>query len=130
MEKIIKEMIRGKEITYELREDGMYYPVTYEESVAPLLQMSKYGKARAKYIEETDPKLYREMTSSLKKWWDYLLEIDEEALAMEERLIIEMKKREGVNSELQSKDIMTYIQKLTNIMHSAEEIVMNEIVYS
>ncbi|GAB6160315.1 TnpV protein [Howardella ureilytica] len=127
--RIEKVMMGGMEITYEEREDGMLYPVTLEEWAAPLSEMSKYGRMRARYIEEYNPKLKEEMVANL-TWWNHLMETDEEAKAMEERLIEQMKEREGVNEQLKRTDWMEYVRRLQNIIYTAQEIVMNELIYS
>lgn len=123
------KVVHGVEITYEQEENGIFYPVAFKERIGPTEEMSKYGRMRARYIEEYNPKLKEEMVANL-TWWNHLMETDEEAKAMEERLIKQMKEREGVDEHLKRTDWMEYVRRLQNIVYTAQEIVMNELIYS
>ena len=47
-----------------------------------------------------------------------------------EALSEQMAKAEGVNEELKAADQMKWAAKMNNIRHSAEEIVLTELIYS
>lgn len=123
------KVVHGVEITYEQEENGIFYPVAFKERIGPTEEIGKYGRMREKYIEETNPELKEEMAENL-MWRDHLKETAELGKEMEERLIEQMKEREGVNEQLKRTDWMEYVRRLQNIIYTAQEIVMNELIYS
>ena len=56
--------------------------------------------------------------------------IDTSARDMAEYLIKEMAKKQGVTEELKATDMMRWIGLMNNIRACADEIVLNDIVYS
>ena len=61
---------------------------------------------------------------------EHLVEIDTSACNMAEHLIKEMARKQGVTEELKGKDMMKWIGLMNNIRACADEIVLNDIVYS
>ena len=59
-----------------------------------------------------------------------LADIDTSACNMAEYLIKEMAKKQGVTEELKATDMMRWIGLMNNIRTCADEIVLNDIVYS
>ena len=59
-----------------------------------------------------------------------LHQIDEECNQMMDRLVEQMKERQGVTEELKMQDQMAWVGKMNNIRACAEEIVEKEIVYA
>ena len=64
------------------------------------------------------------------KLYEHLVEIDTSACNMAEHLIKEMARKQGVTEELKGKDMMKWIGLMNNIRACADEIVLNDIVYS
>lgn len=64
------------------------------------------------------------------KLYEHLAEIDTSARNMAEYLIKEMAKKQGVTEELKATDMMRWIGLMNNIRACADEIVLNDIVYS
>ena len=64
------------------------------------------------------------------KLYEHLAEIDTSARDMAEYLIKEMAKKQGVTEELKATDMMRWIGLMNNIRACADEIVLNDIVYS
>ena len=64
------------------------------------------------------------------KLYEHLAEIDTSACDMAEYLIKEMARKQGVTEELKGKDMMKWIGLMNNIRACADEIVLNDIVYS
>ena len=58
-----------------------------------------------------------------------LHQIDEECNQMMDRLVEQMKERQGVTEELKMQDQMAWVGKMNNIRACAEEIALNKIVY-
>ncbi|WP_270521863.1 TnpV protein [Ligilactobacillus ruminis] len=99
--------------------------MTVEES-PPL---SKYGRLRQRYLGEHKRVLYLNLLTS-GKLYEHLAEIDTSARNMAEYLIKEMAKKQGVTEELKATDMMRWIGLMNNIRACADEIVLNDIVYS
>ena len=57
-------------------------------------------------------------------------EIDTSARDMAEYLIKEMARKQGVTEELKARDMLRWVGKMNNIRACADEIVLNDIVYS
>ena len=112
-------------IRYELIGD-YYYPCLTVEKSPPL---SKYGRLRQRYLREHKRVLYFNLLTS-GKLYEHLAEIDTSARDMAEYLIKEMAKKQGVTEELKATDMMRWIGLMNNIRACADEIVLNDIVYS
>lgn len=112
-------------IQYELIGDYYYPCLTVEES-SPL---SKYGRLRKRYLREHKRVLYYTLLTS-GKLYEHLADIDTSACDMAEYLIKKMARKQGVTEELKGKDMMKWIGLMNNIRACADEIVLNDIVYS
>ena len=91
--------------------------------------LGKYGMMRRKYLEESRQGLYTRMILS-GKLMEHLQEIDATCSRRMEQMIREMAVAEGVTEELKAKEQMTWIRKMNSLHASAEEIVLNELVYA
>ncbi len=103
----------------------------------PMLQMdeqpegilTKYGRMREKFLKEHKEGIYTGLL--LKgKLKEHLLTIQEEAEQRMELLTKQMKASQGVTEQLKAKDQMLWVQKMNNIQHAAEEIVLKELIYN
>ena len=64
------------------------------------------------------------------KLYEHLVEIDTSACNMAEHLIKEMARKQGVTEQLKAEDMMRWVGLMNNIRACADEIVLNDIVYS
>lgn len=125
---IMKKHIMGENgISYTLGEDGLYYPDLYlpEEIEYPI---GKYGMLRKTYLEEHRKGLYLELVLA-GKLNEQLHQVDEECNQMMDRMVAQMKEKQGVTEELKMQDQMAWVGRMNNIWACAEEIVVKEIVY-
>lgn len=60
---------------------------------------------------------------------EYLHEIDEECYEMRDRLVEQMKEKQGVIEKLKAENQMMWVGKMNNLIACAEEIVVREAVY-
>lgn len=60
---------------------------------------------------------------------EHLHQIDEECHQMMDRLVEQMKEKQGVTEELKMQDQMAWVERMNNIRACAEEIVLKEIIY-
>ena len=60
---------------------------------------------------------------------EHLHQIDKECNQMMDRLVEQMKEKQGVMEELKMQDQMAWVGRMNNIRACVEEIVLNKIVY-
>ena len=60
---------------------------------------------------------------------EYLHEADEECHGMLDRIVEQMKEKQGVTEQLKAENQMLWVGKMNNIIACAEEIVVREVVY-
>ena len=89
----------------------------------------KYGRTREKYLREHKKVLYFNLLTS-GKLYEHLAEIDTSARDRAEYLIKEMARKQGVAEELKARGMLRWVGKMNNIRACADEIVLNDIVYS
>ena len=112
-------------IQYELIGDYYYPCLTIEQS--PVL--TKYGRMRERYLREHKKALYFNLLTS-GKLYEHLADIDTLACNMAEYLIKGMAKKQGVTEQLKAEDMMKWVGLMNNIRACADEIVLDDIVYS
>ena len=89
-----------------------------------------YGKlrfTRKDYLQEHRKGLYLELIFA-GKLNEHLYLIDEECNQMMDRLVEQMKERQGVTEELKMQDQMAWVRRMNNIRVCAEEMILKEIV--
>lgn len=113
-----KHIMGENGISYTLGEDGMYYPdlILPEETNYTI---RKYGRMRGEYLREYRKGLYLDLVLD-GKLNEHLHQTDEECYMMMERLVEQMK----------AENQMLWVGMCNNIRHSAEEVVLKEIVYA
>ena len=90
--------------------------------------IGKYGRMHAKFIKENHRTIYS-MKMIDGSWLAYLEEIDTSAKEMVDKLIKDMAVKQRITEELKVKDQMAWVTAMNNIRHSAEEIIIKEMVY-
>lgn len=122
-----KRRMRHMKLTYEKNGDYLIPNLTANEE--PEGTLTKYGLMRKNFLQEHRKGIYQGMilTGELKA---HCLEIQEQAEQRMEALSEQMAKAEGVNEELKAADQMKWAAKMNNIRHSAEEIVLTELICS
>ena len=105
----------------------MYYLDLYLPEEAEYL-IEKYGMLRKSYLQEHRKGLYLELVLA-GKLNEHLYQIDEEYNQMMDRLVEQMKERQGVTEELKMQDQMEWVRRMNNIQATAEEIALKEIIY-
>ena len=82
---------------------------------------------RKSYLQEHRKGLCLELVLA-GKLNEHLHQIDEECNQMMDRLVEQMKEKQGVTEELKMQDQMAWVGKMNNIRACAEEIVIHEII--
>ena len=60
---------------------------------------------------------------------EYLHDIDEECHDMLDRIVEQMKVKQGVTEQLKAENQMMWVWKMNNIIACAEEVVVTQVVY-
>ena len=60
----------------------------------------------------------------------HLVEIDNWATELFDRLVKQLAEKEGITEQLKAKDQMAWVQHMNNIRNRAEEIVVQELVFA
>ncbi|WP_373219978.1 TnpV protein [Ruminococcus sp. 5_1_39BFAA] len=123
----MKKGARIMELTYQ--KNGDYYIPNIKMDEQPAEVLTKYGMMRKTYLQEHKKGLYSGLLLT-GRLMNHLLEIQEAAEQRMEEITEQMAADEGVTEELKSKDQMKWIQLMNSIRHSAEEIVLTELIYN
>ena len=111
-----------------LGEDDIYYP-DLQLPERTNYNIGKYGHMRCEYLKEFRYRYYMELLLE-GKFNEYLHEIDEECYEMLDRLVEQMKVKQGVMEQLKAENQMLWVGKMNNIIACAEEIVVRKLVYA
>lgn len=114
-------------ISYTLGEDGLYYPDLYLQEETEY-SIGKYGMLRKSYLQEHRKGLYLELVLA-GKLNEHLHQIDKECNQMMDRLVEQMKEKQGVTEELKMQNQMAWVRGMNNIWACAEEIIYKSILY-
>ena len=125
MEKVIYDKKNG--LWYE--KQGDYYIPCLKLPEEEQQHIGVWGQRHLRYIKHNRKVLYFNLLTS-GKLYEHLAEIDTSARDMTEYLIKEMAKKQGVTEQLKATDMMRWVGMMNNIRACADEIVLNEIVYS
>lgn len=91
--------------------------------------IGKYGRMRQRYLKEHHPILFTNLLVS-GKLYQHLTEIDYSCKAHLDVIIRQMAKHERVSEALKAADQLEWVRCMCSIQNRAEEIVLNELVYS
>ena len=100
----------------------LYLPEETEYSIG------KYGMLRKSYLKEHRKGLYLELVLA-GKLNEHLHQVDEECNQMMDRLMEQMKEKQGVTEELKMQDQMAWVRRMNNIRACVEEIIYKTILY-
>ena len=114
--------------TYTLGADVFCYPdlLPPKEDVPAY---GKYGRMRRRYLKEHREGLYTGLLLS-GRLNAHLCEIDAAANSQMELISKKMAAAQGITEELKAMDQMAWVGTMNNIRNAAEEIVLNELIYT
>ena len=126
MTQLKKEIIENG-IHYTLH--GDYYFPELNLPEAPRQTIGCYGRMRKAYLEEHRPGLYTQLILS-GKLYSHLSETDRVCQDRMERMIGRMAEAEGVNEQLKASDQLGWVSRMNSIHQRAEEIILDELVFT
>ena len=115
------------EVTYRVQE-GFRLPNLLMPQ-EPETHLGKYAELRRQYLMQHRRVLYTNLKTS-GQLAAHLAEIEETAQKMVTRAVSQMAETEGVTKELKAVDPQRWTGLMNNLKHSAEEMVLIDLVYS
>lgn len=115
------------EVTYRVQE-GFRLPNLLLPQEAEV-HLGKYAELRRQYIKKHRRVLYTNLKTS-GQLAAHLAEIETAAEKMVTRLVAQMAETEGVTEELKAADPQRWTGLMNNLKHSAEETVLNDLIYN
>ena len=95
---------------------------------APAYPIGKYGRMREAYLKEHRPGLYTRLILS-GKLYAHLAEAERTCNERLETMIPQMAKTQGVTEAMKARDQLSWVGRMNEIKHSAEENVLAEIIF-
>lgn len=90
--------------------------------------IGKYGRLKLNYMKKHNIPQYTEMLLN-NELNSYLLDIEDECKNKIEILIKQMAEKENITEELKANNQLEWVGKMNSIKQSAEEIILNELIY-
>ena len=115
------------EVTYRMQ-NGYQVPNLLMPQT-PEVHLGKYAELRREYLKKRRRVLYTNLKTS-GKLTEHLAEIEQTARKMVEQTVTQMAQVEGVTEELKERDPLRWTGLMNNLKHSAEELVLNDLIYS
>ena len=112
----------------EYRLVGYYYVPNLILKKEEKIILNKYGRARLIFLKENRKAEYTIMfiNGTLNK---HLKEIQETALQRVEVIIEQLKEKNHLTEEMKNTDQLYWVGMMNNFKNTAEEIVLNELIY-
>lgn len=113
------------ELTYTMQGDYLIPDLTVPESP----KLGKYGMLRRTFLRKHRDGIYTGMllNGTLNS---HLEEVDRQAQKMLDDLTEQMKALNGVTEQLKAEDQMKWVRMMNSIRHSAEEVILNDLIYA
>ena len=126
--KELKESYIDEKTGIEYRLVGDYYVPNLILKKEEKIILNKYGRARLKFLKENRKAEYIIMfiNGTLNK---HLKEIQETALQRVEVIIAQLKEKNHLIEEMKNTDQLYWVGMMNNFRNTAEEIVLNELIY-
>lgn len=122
-----KHIIGENGIGYTLGEDGMYYPDLQLPEESPY-EIDKHGRMRWEYLKNYRRGEYIKLLMD-GRLNEHLHEVDTQCYEGVELLVEQMKAGARITEALKVTDQMKWVGLMNNVRSSAEEIVLEELIY-
>lgn len=122
----MKERITKNGIDYVLVGDYYISDLKLPEEERSI---GKYGRMHREYLRENHPILFNDLVLSC-QLWTYPADINDQAQERLQVIISQMQKAESVTEKMKEDNQWEWIQRMSSIHNRAEEIALNEIIFS
>ena len=110
-------------------QNGDYLIPDLSLSEQPEKPLGKYGRMRKAYLKEHRPLIYNQLLLT-EKLYPHLIEIDETANSRLEQMMPQLAESAGATEELKARDPMQWTGLMNACKAQAEEVILNELIYS
>ena len=114
-------------LTYRMEGDYRVPNLTVPEEQP--VTLGKYALLRKKYLKQHRRILYMNLLTS-GKLNEHLMEIEQAANERMEQLTAQMVAAQGVTEQMKAENQMQWVGLMNNIRHSAEETILNDLIYA
>ena len=114
-------------LTYTRKGDYWIPNVTLGEQ--DHLPIGKYGRMRKAYLRMHHPIMFNALAIS-GELQAHLFEIEQAAQQRLEQMMNQMKKLAGLTEQLKAENPMEWVGQMNMLKHQAEEIILDELIYS
>ena len=115
------------EVTYRIQEGFRLPNLMLPQE--PSVHLGKYAELRRQYLKQHRRVLYTNLKTS-GKLATHLAEIEESAQRMVTEIVTQTAPAEGVREELKAADLQRWTGLMNNLRHSAEELVLSDLIYN
>lgn len=123
----MESLIERMGITYHWEGDFLIPDLVLSDTTD--YHVGKYGRMRHRYLKEHRRVLFAIMLTN-ETLAKHIADIDAACRERLDTLILAMAEQEGVTEELKATDQMEWVRRMNNIKNRAEEIVLQEIIYT
>ncbi len=121
--KSLYETFRG---TYR-EENGVFLP-NLELPEQPIVNIGKYGQMRLEFLKNHRRGTYTTLLTE-GRLSEHLSDTDEEARTMVDSLTSELAQKYDIDEHLKATNPLLWVQEMNNCKASAEEVVLQEVIY-
>ena len=116
-------------LTYEFDlKTFTYLPlIELDEEYEPEYQLTMWGIRRLNYLKENKHGTYQMLM--IKGLREHLVTVDKAANEMEDLLMEQMSKTEGITEELKKKDMFEWVGRRNNLKQRVREIIYHDYIY-
>lgn len=115
------------ELTYRMEGDYRVPNLTVPEE-APVV-LGKYALLHKKYLKQHRRVLYLNLLTA-GTLNEHLMEIEQTAMSRMEQLTTQMAAAQGVTEQMKAENQMQWVGLMNNIRHSAEELILGNLIYT
>ena len=115
------------EVTYRMQEGFRLPNLMLPQE--PSVHLGKYAELRRQYLKQHRRVLYTNLKTS-GQLATHLAEIEEAAQRMVRQIVTQTAQAEGVTEELKAADPQRWTRLMNNLWHSAEELVLSDLIYN
>ena len=115
------------EVTYRMQ-DGFQIPNLLMPQ-EPEVHLGKYAELRRQYLKKHRRVLYTNLKTSC-RLTEHLAEIEQTAKVMVARSVQKMAEAEGLTEQMKEADPMRWTGLMNNLKHTAEEQVLDDLIYA
>ena len=123
----MESLIERMGITYHWEGDFLIPDLVLSDTTD--YHVGKYGRMRHRYLKEHRRVLFAIMLTN-ETLAKHIADIDAACRVRLDTLIPAMAEQEGVTEELKATDQMEWVRRMNNIKNRAEEIILQEIIYT